>query len=119
MDNLKQLNYLYDEMLENVEKVASLLDVKDFVKILDVISQREHILSNIRALQLSWQKPLPDELRYKADCIKEIEQGNIQRLEKLRSDYAVDLEKTKQKETLLKKYSGVIKSTGEILDIKE
>ena len=106
-------------MLENVEKVASLLDVKDFVKILDVISQREQLLSNIRAIQLSWQKPLPQELKFKADCIREIEQMNIQRLEELRGDYAVDLEKTRQKETLLKKYSGVIKNTGEILDIKE
>ena len=119
MDNLKQLNYLYDEMMENVAQVASLIDVKDFIKILEIIGQRERILTNIKAHLRSWGKPLPQDLKFKADCIKEAEQQNIQNLEALRNDYALDLEKTRQKETLLQKYSGVVKNTGEILDFSE
>ena len=118
MDNFSQLNYLYDEMLNNVKKVSVLIDEGRYEEIQSYLDMRDAILQHIKAVRSELKVDLSEELIFKAECIKEVEAANIKRLEALREEVSANIKKTRGKEMLMKKYTSSFKETGALLDFR-
>ena len=119
MDNIKQLELLYEEVLYCVNKVTELIDDKFYEDIEGVVTRRGHVLQDIASLRRSYGKELPAKFGELAEKIKLIDRENVKKLEQLKAETAVELDITKNKSKVLNAYAGLESASGELLDYNE
>ncbi len=119
MDNLKQLKLLFEELLYSVTQVSNLIEQKQYEEISAIVTRRQKVIQDIANLKHSYNEKLPEEFNVISEQIKETETKNIARMEQLRAELIVELDKTKDKEKFLNAYSGLERTSGELLDYVE
>ena len=117
--NLKQLSFLYKELLASSDTLKRLIESGNTPEIMNLIDDRTKLLSSIRAFQSSYGKPLPEEFNEMARLIDEKELENMNLMEQYQQALLGELQKVRKQESFLRAYSGVIHKSGKLLDKSE